>query len=132
MKQSSPVDWWCLTTEEEKEVENIYLHELVEGHQLVNILARIKHAKAAVLINTTNSYELAAEFVTGIKEVSFPVVIIKRTDGSEVLNYISQSNSIQACVEAYSGVDINPGQSNLENAESGTTGKAIKTISWSK
>ena len=141
MKQSSPIDWLCLTTEGEKEIENIYLHELAEGHQLVNILAGIRHAKAAVLINTTNSYELAEEFVTGIEEVRFPVVIITRKDGSDVLNYTSCNTSILACLGAESDVDdIQPEQIELEHANAqnfpsnqAKTGETLaKSLSHSK
>lgn len=86
MKQSIPVSWRYLVTEDEG-MENIRLHELVEGQKLASLLKEFNYfyIKAVVLVNTEDHYELAAEFVTGVKEVPVPLLVVKRTDGEDIL-----------------------------------------------
>jgi hypothetical protein len=108
MASSSPVGWQYLVTEDE-ETENIRLHELTTGEDLGTLLDgfKEKHTKATVLINTNDSYEVAENFVGGVKEVPFPVLVVQRTDGEEILRCLERhpGDSIHARVDAENQVD---------------------------
>ena len=90
MKLSLPVEWTYLTTEK-VESENIRCHKLQAGDHLTDLLEEFgqSYAKAVVLINTEDSYQLAEEFISSVKESNFPIVIIKKSDGDDILYYIN-------------------------------------------
>ena len=100
MEKSLPVDWQCLLTND-SDSDNIRLHELEQGHQLTDLLNGFKNAKAAVLINTTDSYELPQDLMCE-KKLTFPVVIVKKTDGASIIKHMK---SVEACIEAENSVD---------------------------
>ena len=97
MSQSSPVGWQYLVTKD-KEAENIRLHELVKGEELGALLEGFKqsYAKATVLVNTEDSYEVAEGFVSGVKEVPFPLVVVRKSDGEEIMR----------CLERHTGDNV--------------------------
>ena len=78
--------WWYLVTENE-ETENIRLYQLVEGQDLSSLFDGFKYAKAVVLVNTEDHYELSRCFVSSVQEVSFPLLVVKKTDGEEILKH---------------------------------------------
>lgn len=108
MGRSTPVGWQYLVTEDE-EAENIRLHELVKGEELATLLDGFKqsYAKAAVLINTEDSYEVAEGFVTGVKDIPFPLLVVRRSDGDEILRCLERhsGDSVYARVDAENQVD---------------------------
>ena len=108
MSQSSPVGWQYLVTEDE-EAENIRLHELVKGEGLGALLEGFKqsYAKAAVLVNMEDSYEVAEEFLSGVKEVLFPLVVVRKSDGEEIMRCLERhaGDSVYARVDAENQVD---------------------------
>ncbi len=65
------------------------------------------YAKAVVFINIADNYELAGDFVSSIKEVPFPLLVLKIADGKEILSYLElhQGGDIQAKVDAENQVD---------------------------
>lgn len=108
MKRSMPVGWHYLSTED-VEAENIRLHELAKGEDLAALLEGFKrsYAKATVLINTEDSYEVAEDFVSGIGEVPFPLLVVRKTGGEEILRCLERhaGDSIHARVDAENQVD---------------------------
>lgn len=107
MEKSSPVEWYYLVTEN-SETENIRLHNLQSGEQLPELLSdfQTNDAKAVVLINIEDSYELSGEFVSSVKEVPFPLLIVKKTAGEEILKFIEDdTRRLYARVDAESSVD---------------------------
>lgn len=106
MKHSAPVGWQYLFTEAE-EAENIRLHELTKGDNLAALLEGFKHTKAAVFVNTEDSYEVAEEFVASVKEIPFPLLVVKKSDGDEIVRCLDRhtGDSIYARVDAENQVD---------------------------
>lgn len=107
MEKSSPVEWYYLVTEN-SETENIRLHNLQSGEQLPELLSdfQTNDAKAVVLINIEDSYELSGEFVSSVKEVPFPLLVVKKTAGEEILKFIEDdTRRLYARVDAESSVD---------------------------
>ena len=106
MEKCVAVDWQCLVTEDEQ-AENIRLHELEQGQNLPQLLKYFKEnwAKAVVLINTTDEYELAEEFVCG--DLPCPVVVVKRSDGEEMVRFLERqpTDMVYARVDAENQVD---------------------------
>lgn len=102
-----PVDWQDFITQEEEGTENIRLHELIEEDQLTDILEDFEkgNTQAAVLINMTDTYELAEKFVSSVKEAPFTTVVVQRMDGVEIMKYLTHNEDIQACVVAESRMD---------------------------
>lgn len=111
MKQSSPVDWQLLVIDEVAEVteNNVRIHELVKGQDLADVLEGFKHCctKAVVFVNTENNYKLAGEFVSNVPEFPFPLLIVKREDGEEILSYRKCHNGerVLARIDAENEVD---------------------------
>lgn len=93
VKQFWSVGWYLLATEDE-EMGNIRLHELVKGQPFADLLVKLDHTltKALVLINTEDNYEVAEEFVSGVREVPFPLLVVKRADGKEILRCLEHYN----------------------------------------
>lgn len=111
MERSVPVGWQHLAMEDE-EAQNIRLHELQKGEELPGLLEGFEksYAKAVVLINTEDSYELSTDLVTSVKEVQlewFPLLIVKKTDGEEILRCVERHDTegIYARVDAENQVD---------------------------
>ena len=97
MEKSLPVSWQYLATED-IESENIRCHQLQPEDPVAELLSKFRksYAKAVVLINTEDNYQLAQEFLVGVPQPTFPVVVVKQTDGDEIFR----------CLERYSGEDI--------------------------
>ena len=108
MEKSSPVGWQYLVTEQE-ETENIRLHSLQEGDKLPQLLDDFKqsYAKAVILINLEDSYEVSEELVSSVTTPPLPLLIVKKTDGEEILRCIERHDgeSIHAKVDAENQVD---------------------------
>ncbi len=114
MEKSSPVGWQYLVTERE-ESENIRLHALQKDDHLPNLLDEFKqsYAKAVILINFEESYEVGEELVSSVATPPFPVLIVRKSDGEEILRCIErhEGESISAKVDAENQVDS---ESNLD------------------
>lgn len=108
MEKSSPVNWLYLVAQDE-ETQNIRVHQLEETDNLPELLDEFStrnYAKAVVLINTEDNYVLG-DFVSHVKEVPVPTIIVTRSDGEAILKYVDQYNGegIYAQVEAENQVD---------------------------
>lgn len=60
--------------------------------------------KALILINTDESYQLK-ESISGVKEVNMPIIIVTKSDGSTLLNKISNEDYIEAFIDDGDMVD---------------------------
>ena len=91
MEKSLPVDWLYLTTKDMKS-DNIRLHQLNTGDPVAELLDKFRknHAKAVVFINTEDNYQLVQEFVVGVPQLTFPVLVVKQTDGKKILQCYSE------------------------------------------
>ena len=83
--QSHPVRWHYLVTEDEGR-ESICIYELIEGQGLADLKTFNNcYTKAVILINTAENYELAREFMTGVRDVPVPLFVVKKSDGRDIL-----------------------------------------------
>lgn len=103
MMGSSPVDWHKLATESNK-LQSIHIHDLQMRRNLPEVLKSLdsNYVKALVLINMEESYILPWEMVTSVKDVPFPILIVKKCDGEEIFRCIERhiGESIYARVDS--------------------------------
>ena len=108
LERSSPVDWQYLVTEHQ-ETQNIRVHQLQKGEKLQELLKEFQqsYAKAVLLINIEDDYTLPPEVVSSVTEVLYPVLIVTRSDGEEILKYVEKydGEGIYARVDAENQVD---------------------------
>ena len=113
MEKSSPVDWQYLATESEQ-AENIRLHSLEPGDDLPQLLEEFKesYSKAVVLVNSEDSYEVPASIVSSVGTPLFPLFIVTKSDGEEILRCLErhEGDSIYARVDAENQVDAGSGE----------------------
>ena len=126
MEKSLPVSWQYLATEDIKS-DNIRCHHLQPGDTVAELLNEFRKncAKAVVLINTVDNYQLSQEFVVGVPQLTFPVVVVKQTDGDKILKCFKfYSGEVHARVDAENLMDDmdltgrNPIHKNSNAAES--------------
>ena len=106
-KKSSPVHWQYLSMEA-TEGENIRCHQLQAGDQLVELLKELGESltKALLLINTEDSYSLPREYILGVKELPFPVLIVSNSDGEEIVRCLERfEDHVFARIDAENLVD---------------------------
>ena len=140
MERSCPVGWQYLVTEHE-EAENIRLHQISEGDNLGALLEEFKqsYAKAVVFINTEDSYELGEGLVSSVQEVPFPLLVVKKSDGEEIVRCLERhvGDCIYARVDAENQVDevdrLPPqataqAQKGAEQQVTGSISKGVSTI----
>ena len=106
MEKSIPVDWQFLTTQDEQ-VPNIRMHQLHGDEDLLKLLEdfRQSHVVAAVFINNEENYTLSWEMASKVKEVPFPLLLVKNSDGKQILTSLKCQQRIQAKVAAENEVD---------------------------
>ena len=103
----TPVDWKLLVTEK-VESQHIRCHELQAGDNLSELIASFQkaHALAVVLINTSDSYILQSSFLEETKQESqFPVLVLTKSDGVELLKKVEQFENVFAQITAEAFVD---------------------------
>ena len=102
----TPVDWKLLVTEK-VESQHIRCHELQAGDNLSELIASFQkaHALAVVLINTSDSYILQSSFLEETQEGQFPVLVLTRSDGVELLKKVEQFENVFAQITAEAFVD---------------------------
>lgn len=102
MMGSFPVDWHYLATER-KVVQSIRIHRLQMGKNLPEILKSLdrNYVKALVLVNTEENYIIPWEMVTSVKDVPFPLLVVKKSDGQEIFRCVERhiGDSIYARVD---------------------------------
>ena len=78
------------------ENDHVLLHKLVPGETVVKVLTKYhrEHTKAVVLINIEDSHSLAPKYLENFKEYTFPVLIIKWSDGGKLLEIVK---SVKEC-----------------------------------
>ena len=110
IKLASPVEWQYLVIEhhEAEVIGSIHLHQLARGDKMACLLEQFKlnRAEAVIFINTEDSYELIEDFLN-VVEIPCPLIIVKKTDGEEILKLCNHhKKSISARVDtAGAGVD---------------------------
>ena len=105
MEKPLPVNWQYLTTTD-IETENIRCHQLQPDDSVAELLSKFRknNAKAVILINTEDNYQLPKEFVVGVPQLTFPVLVVKLRNGVEILRCLElySEEGIHACVDAES------------------------------
>ena len=96
-----PIGCYDLVTES-KEIDNICVHQLSDDNKLQELLTHFKpdYTKAVVFINTEESYGLSLDFFSSIKEVQFPFVLVKKSDGKNIMKYMEIEGVVCASVLA--------------------------------
>ena len=123
MQLSFPVDWQYFVREEGVTESNICFYELVEEDQLGYLLHLYdrRYTKAVVLVNTKDHYDLPGGFVSSAQEIPFPVLIVKKRDGEEILRLLeTEKERIFARAHAENQVDL---PRNMTLTESSGTGQ---------
>lgn len=125
-KQSLPVRWQYVVARDDPETMegNIRLLELVDGQDLPHLLEGFtrQNTKAVVLANTKDNYEVAVEFVAAIRKgLPFPVLVVKRADGEEILRRLKchTGEKILARVYAENQTDKEHGDLDIDQARAG-------------
>ena len=105
--KSSLVDWQLLV-EGRGERENICCHQLQGGEQLSQLLETFKEnfSKVVVLINTSDDYNLSSDLTCNLEEFHLPVVLVRKTDGDEILQCLKQGEKAGKDVHAMIELDI--------------------------
>jgi len=117
----TPVDWKLLVTNENLESQNIRCHELQDGDNLPELIAGFQkaHAVSIVLINTSDDYILHHSFLSEMQECHFPVVVLSKCDGMELLKKVEQyKENVFAKISIENFVDL-PVQTSVETTENG-------------
>lgn len=88
------VDWKVLTAEG-IECQHIRLHQLQRSDDLNELAAKYKKslAVAIILVNTQDSYVLAAELFQGMvraRKPIIPAIVITMEDGKKIKEYLSR------------------------------------------
>ena len=103
----TPVDWKLLVTENVQS-QHIRCHKLQMGDNLPDLIDIFQkaHAVAVVLINTSENGFLDPSFLIGTKKSHFPVLILKKSCGIELLKKVGQcSKDVLAKITVESFVD---------------------------
>ena len=103
----TPVNWKLLVTEK-VESQHIRCHELQAGDNLSELIASFQkaHALAVVLINTSDNYILQSSFLEETtQESQFPVLVLTKSDGVELLKKVEQFENVFAQITAEAFVD---------------------------
>jgi len=89
-----PVDWQLLVTSENMESQHIRCYELQDGDNLPELIAGFQngYALAVVLINTSDNYFLHPIFLPKTQKSQFPVLVLTKSDGMELLKKVEQCN----------------------------------------
>ena len=102
-----PVDWQLIVTEDVRS-QHIRCHELQDGDNLRELIAGFRKAYtvAVVLINTSDNYILQPSFLSGAQRSYFPVLVLTKSDGKELLKKVEQCKEnvlARISVESYTG-----------------------------
>lgn len=104
-----PVDWKLLVTSDDVECQHIRCYELQDGDNLPELIAGFLKACAVaiVLINTTDDYILHHSFLSGMQECHFPVLVLTKSDGMELLKTMKQhQDNVLAKITVEAFVDL--------------------------
>lgn len=108
MEESVPVEWHVLTANISAKKPHIYIYQFQLGESLFKLFDELNHShvKAVVFVNTDESYELPLDQVSNVKVVPFPVIIVKKSDGNNILKRLEEHKFVEAKVTAENLVDI--------------------------
>lgn len=98
--KSLPFDW-LLVTKDEVAPNHVCFHELQMGDNLDQLLKEFGegHAKAVILSNTEDSYQLKPEFLMNVEDVDFSLLLVMKSDGEAILRWMEKEESILVQVD---------------------------------
>lgn len=99
VKEVLPVECIRLIIEDE-ETENIRCHELQLEDNVAQLLRNFRemHAKAVLFINVEENYKIRPEFLSGVQALDFPVIVVKKSDGNEIIKCIHDYEDVYASI----------------------------------
>ena len=106
----NPVKRKVLVVEDEGvQGDHVAVHKLEQSQKLVDVVTRHrqnKHAKAVIVLNTSDSLILESAYLERYDGGNYPVLIVSNSDGREILSLVDEENEDILCdIEAESAVD---------------------------
>ena len=109
MEKATPVNWKILVTEDVQS-QHIRCHELQPGDSLAQLVRQYRsaYALAVVVINMEDSYTLAPAFLKEMERDNYPVLVLTKSDGKELLSHLDRYEDVYvyARVDVESMVDV--------------------------
>ena len=109
METINPVKKKVLVKDDEVQGDHVVVHQLSTSEKLVQVVGQYRqqrHTKAVVVANTSDSLILEKGFLEGFEGVNYPVVIVSRADGQEILEAVEQEEDDVFCdIEVETTVD---------------------------
>lgn len=112
---------------EEVQGDHVRVQELQPSEKLAEILSdyhKNKYIKAVVIVNTTNSLILPAA-LEGLKSSSFPLLIVSKSDGHELLGILEDPDEVLCNIDVESTVDHPAQQLQTETEQIFGAGDAV-------
>lgn len=103
---------WKIIVNDDIESQHIRCHALQPGDKIKDLISSFKKplTKAIVLFNTQDNYALAPELTEGMERGSFPVVILTKTDGQALTEFLEKfyDQDVLARLDIVGRVDTQP------------------------
>lgn len=114
----APVDWKILVTEDVQS-QNIRCHDLQAGEKLPSLVTQYQqaYAMAVILLNSEESYSLDPAFLEGGERSSYPVLVLKHSDGMRLLH----------ALDRYEGQDV---LARVDVVESTVDSQSQGSVGW--
>ena len=94
------------------QADHVAVHRLEPSQKLVEVVAGYRQrqlTKAVVVVNTSDSLILEPVYLEGYEGSNYPVLIVSKSDGREILHLVEHEEEDVLCdIEAESAVDAVP------------------------
>ena len=111
---------WKIIVNDDIQSQHIRCHALQPGDKIKDLVSSFKRAlaKAVVLINTQDNYTLAPELIEGMEKSSFPVIILTKSDGNSLVEFLERFyQDVIARLDVVNTVDVAPALSQQQPSE---------------
>ena len=112
---------WKIIVNDDIQSQHIRCHALQPGDKVKDLISSFKQAlaKAVVLINTQDNYTLAPELIEGMEKSSFPIVILTKSDGISLAEFLERhyEQDILARLDIVSMIEVAPTQTQQQVSE---------------